>query len=57
MYILCIYIYKGWYFQMTLGDKIKKYRILRQLTQKELGEKVGFSSKTADSRIRKYEKI
>ena len=41
---------------MTLGDKIKKYRILRQLTQKELGEKVGFSSKTADSRIRKYEK-
>ena len=41
---------------MTLGDKIKKYRILRQLTQKELGEKVGFSSKTADSRIRKYKK-
>ena len=30
--------------------------LLRQLTQKELGEKVGFSSKTADSRIRKYEK-
>ena len=30
--------------------------LLRQLAQKELGEKVGFSSKTADSRIRKYEK-
>ena len=30
--------------------------LLRQLAQKELGEKVGFSSKTADSRIRKYKK-
>lgn len=30
--------------------------LLRQLAQKELGEKVGFSSKTANSRIRKYEK-
>ena len=38
--------------------------LLRQLTQKELGEKVGFSSKTADSpgnpkqtlNLRKYEK-
>ena len=41
---------------MTLGDKIRKYRIMNDLTQKELGIKVGFSSATADSRIRKYEK-
>ena len=41
---------------MTLGEKIKKYRELRELTQRELGQKVGFSSGTEDSRIRKYEK-
>lgn len=41
---------------MTLGDKIKKYRTMRNYTQKELGEKSNFSSATADSRIRKYEK-
>ena len=41
---------------MTLGEKIRKYRILKGLTQKELGMKVGFSAATADSRIRKYEK-
>lgn len=40
---------------MTLGEKIRKYRQLKGLTQKELGEKIGFSSATADSRIRKYE--
>ena len=40
---------------MTLGNKIRKYRLLRGLTQKELGLKVGFSETTADSRIRKYE--
>ena len=41
---------------MTLGEKIKKYRELRELTQRELGQKVGFSAETEDSRIRKYEK-
>lgn len=41
---------------MTLGEKIKKYRELRGLTQKALGERVGFSIGTEDSRIRKYEK-
>ena len=41
---------------MTLGEKIKKYRELRGLTQRELGQKVGFSAGTEDSRIRKYEK-
>ncbi len=40
---------------MTLGDKIRKYRTLNDLSQKELGKKVGFSAATADSRIRKYE--
>ncbi len=40
---------------MTLGEKIRKYRLLKGLTQKELGLAVGFSSATADSRIRKYE--
>lgn len=40
---------------MTLGNKIRKYRKLKGLTQKELGLKVGFSEATADSRIRKYE--
>lgn len=47
---------EGWEHFMTLGDKIKKYRMMKDLTQKELGQKVGFSSATADSRIRKYEK-
>ena len=42
--------------KMTLGEKIKKYRILKGLTQKELGLAVGFSAATADSRIRKYER-
>ena len=40
---------------MTLGKKIRKYRVLNGLTQKELGLAVGFSEATADSRIRKYE--
>ena len=40
---------------MTLGEKIRKYRLLKGWTQKELGMKVGFSAATADSRIRKYE--
>ena len=40
---------------MKLGNKIRKYRQLNNLSQKELGMKVGFSAATADSRIRKYE--
>ena len=40
---------------MTLGEKIRKYRTLKGMTQKELGIAVGFSAATADSRIRKYE--
>ncbi len=41
---------------MTLGEKIKEYRLLHDMTQKELGLKVGFSAVTADTRIRQYEK-
>ena len=40
---------------MTLGNKIRKYRKLKGLSQKELGLMAGFSEATADSRIRKYE--
>ena len=40
---------------MTRGKKIRKYRVLKGLTQRELGLAVGFSEATADSRIRKYE--
>ena len=40
---------------MKLGNKIRKYRQLNDMSQKELGMKVGFSATTADSRIRKYE--
>lgn len=40
---------------MTLGKKIKEYRLLHDMTQKELGMKIGFSASTTDSRIRKYE--
>ena len=32
---------------MTLGEKIKNYRLLKGLTQKELGMRVGFSEATA----------
>ena len=40
---------------MDLGSKIRKYRLLNDLTQKDLGMSVGFSAATSDSRIRKYE--
>ena len=40
---------------MTLGDKIRKYRILCKKTQKQLGEEVGFKKSTADVRINQYE--
>ena len=36
--------------------QVNELNVQLQKAQKELGEKVGFSSKTADSRIRKYEK-
>ena len=40
---------------MTLGEKIRKYRKLHGITQKQLGEDVGFKKSTADVRINQYE--
>ncbi len=40
---------------MTLGEKIRKYRILNGKTQRALGESVGFKKSTADVRINQYE--
>ncbi|MGD1837737.1 MAG: helix-turn-helix domain-containing protein [Nitrososphaeraceae archaeon] len=40
---------------MAIGNRIKKVRCLRKMTQKELGVAIGFSEKTADVRIAQYE--
>jgi transcriptional regulator with XRE-family HTH domain len=40
---------------MAIGDRIKRVRNLRNLTQKELGLAVGFEENTADVRIAQYE--
>jgi len=40
---------------MAIGQRIKYIRNLRKLTQKELGEKIGFTGKTSDVRIAQYE--
>ena len=40
---------------MAVGDRIKRVRNFRGLTQKELGLAVGFDDKTADVRIAQYE--
>lgn len=40
---------------MTVGEKIRKNRMLHDMTQKQLGEAVGFKSNTADVRINQYE--
>ncbi|HEX2938945.1 MAG TPA: helix-turn-helix transcriptional regulator [Ruminiclostridium sp.] len=40
---------------MTIGERIKKARNLRGLTQKELGVAIGFSELTADVRMAQYE--
>ncbi|MCL2882370.1 MAG: helix-turn-helix domain-containing protein [Coriobacteriia bacterium] len=40
---------------MAVGDRIKRVRVLRNLTQKELGLAVGFEENTADVRIAQYE--
>ena len=40
---------------MAIGKRIKHIRNLRGLTQKELGEKIGFTGRTADVRIAQYE--
>lgn len=40
---------------MTLGEKIKKIRIFRNMTLKELGIAIGFNEKSADNRMTQYE--
>lgn len=40
---------------MAIGDKIKKIRVKRGMTQKELGLAIGFNERTADVRMAQYE--
>ena len=40
---------------MAVGDRIKRVRNFRGMTQKELGIAVGFDEKSADIRIAQYE--
>ena len=40
---------------MTVGEKIKKYRQLKGMTQRELGVAAGFKESTAVVRINQYE--
>lgn len=40
---------------MAVGDRIKRVRNFRGMTQKELGIAIGFDEKTADIRIAQYE--
>jgi transcriptional regulator with XRE-family HTH domain len=40
---------------MAIGERIKRIRNIRKLTQKELGLAVGFEENTADVRIAQYE--
>ncbi|MCL2776175.1 MAG: helix-turn-helix domain-containing protein [Oscillospiraceae bacterium] len=40
---------------MSVGDRIKKIRNMRGMTQKELGLAAGFDEKSADIRIAQYE--
>ena len=40
---------------MAIGERIRFFRNLRGMTQKELGQMVGFPEKTADIRMAQYE--
>ena len=40
---------------MAIGDRIKRVRKFRGMTQKELGMTIGFDEKTADIRVAQYE--
>ena len=40
---------------MAIGQRIKYFRNLKGMTQKELGLAVGFTDKTSDVRIAQYE--
>jgi len=40
---------------MAIGERIKRIRNLRKMTQKELGLAIGFDENTADVRVAQYE--
>lgn len=40
---------------MRIGERIKRIRTMRGMTQKELGLAVGFPARSADVRIAQYE--
>ena len=40
---------------MVLGERIKRIRTFRGLTQRELGLKLGYEERNADVRIAQYE--
>ena len=40
---------------MNLGSNIRKYRLLKKLTQHEMGKKLGFAPKAAFTRVSAYE--
>ena len=40
---------------MAIGDKIKKIRVKRDMTQRDLGLAIGFNERTADVRMAQYE--
>ena len=40
---------------MAIGERIKRMRNLRKITQKDLGVAIGFAENTADVRIAQYE--
>lgn len=40
---------------MTLGEKIKKIRVFRGMTQREFGIRLGYKEHSADVRIAQYE--
>ena len=37
------------------GDDLKRYRILSHLTQQQLGEKLGFTGRSAGNTVQKWE--
>ena len=40
---------------MAIGERIHFFRVLRGMTQKYLGQSVGFPEKSADVRLAQYE--
>lgn len=40
---------------MKLGERIRKIRMFRNITQKELGRRLGYGESSADVRIAQYE--